>query len=186
MAKYGGISNTPEGIKAKYMEFQVALMKLPKIDLKADDAPQMLSDHLMTFISICIEYDQLPSQANYALSLHISRQALQRHLNGHTNIKPAVYDQLHEANNMLGAVIEDNMLSGASNVVGSIFIAKNNFGYKEQSEQIITHQRQALTAEELVKIANSLPEVIDVDFTEVGDPKGIEQKNDEYEAGTAM
>lgn len=163
--------------KSNYMEFQMALMKLPKIDLYADNAAELLKDHLQKYIEICTEHGQLPSQANYALSLHMSRTELQRYLRGGSSVSDNVYNQLHEANNLLGAVLEDNMLSGTSHVVGSIFVAKNNFGYKDQSEQIIVHQHQALSAEELKQIASNLPDVIDVDYTEVREQ--IEEKSDE-------
>lgn len=164
--------------KTDYMGFQMALMAIPKIDLYAVDAADKLQDHLINFMKICEEHGQLPTQANYALSLHISRHELQRLLRGSANITDDVFAELHEANNMLGAVLEDNMLNGTNNVVGSIFVAKNNFGYRDQTEQIVVHQHQSLSAEQLKQLANNLPDVIDGEFEVVKDPEQIEVKDE--------
>lgn len=165
--KYGG--NQKEGDNAKYMLFLADLTALPKIDLKEKDAEEKLHEHIRKYIQICADHDMRMGQANFALSLHLSRQQLQRHLAGVTKIPPEVFELLHLVNNMMATGIEDGLLTGTINVVGGIYISKNNYGYKDQTEQLIIHEDKRLSAEELKALADNLPDVIEGEYKEIGE-----------------
>lgn len=179
MSKYNS-GTAKEGDNARAALFLATLASMPKIDLYADNAARKLKRHCDKFMETCAEFDFRPGMANFAVSLHMSRVALRNRIEGIGQpLKSDVHDVLMDMFNILTAVNEDGMLTGASNVVGSIFIAKNNFGYKDQNEQIVVHKNTTLTAEELKALADNLPEVIDADYKEVVPELTDENKQEE-------
>ena len=180
--KYGG--QPDEGHWKKYMSFQAEIVALSptKFDLYAPDAAEKLRTLISRFLQICSDYDMMITQANFALALSISRQALQRHLSGSTRISAEVLEILQSVNNMCATAVEDSLLAGTINVVGGIFIGKNNFGYRDATEQIITHREQIMDSSELKKLADNLPDVIDGDYTEIPPASQIEENNNDEPA----
>lgn len=172
---YGG-SYKKDGDNTKYLNFLADLMLIPKLDLYNCTVEDM-EHHIQRYLEVTAEHDQRVSLANFALSLHIAVPTLRNHINRKTRMKEDVWEKMMEIYAILNASLEDGMLSGTSNVVGSIFLAKNNFGYKDQTEQIIVHEDKRLTAEELKALADNLPDVVDADYSEITD-KQITDKSD--------
>ena len=176
---YGGYRK--DGDNTRYLEFLADLMLIPKIDLYNCTGADV-RNHMLKYLEVTAKHDQRVSLANFALSLHISVPQLYRHFKHATKITEDVYDGLMEIYSVLNASLEDGMLSGTSNVVGSIFLAKNNFGYKDETQQLIVHEDRRLTAEELKAIAESLPPVVDADYSEITD-KQIADKEGKSDDG---
>lgn len=175
MSKYGG-TYLKEGDNTAYMLYLADIMAMPKIDLKKC-TPEELNEHTQEYLRISSEHDQKIGLSNFALSLKLTREQLKKFLERRFYIADDVYEVLMLVNAMLGTALEDGMISGSSNVVGSIFIGKNNFNYKDQSEQVVVHEDRRLSAEELKQIADSLPDVIDGEFTVVKEPEKIGETN---------
>ena len=171
MSKYGG-TYLKEGDNTAYMLYLADIMAMPKIDIKHCTAEE-LSNHTQEYLRITSEHDMRIGLSNYALSLKLTRDQLKKVLERRTYVSDDVYETLMLVNAMLGTALEDGMLSGSSNVVGSIFVGKNNFGYKDQTEQVVVHEDHRLSAEELKRIAENLPDVIDGEFSVIKDAEKI-------------
>ena len=61
--------------------------------------------------------------------------------------------------------MEDYLLNGQINPVAGIFLMKNNFNYKDQTEVVQTTNTETTRPDELI----SKYDIIDVDFTEKTD-----------------
>lgn len=180
-ANYGG-AYRKDGDNTKYLNFLADMMLLPKIDLYTC-TPEDVDEHIKRYLEVTANHDQRVSFANFALSLKISVAQLHNHINKKTRVSDAVHDRLMLIYSLLTASLEDGMISGSANTVASIFLAKNNFGYKDQTEQLIIHDDRKLTAEELKALAESLPEVVDADYYLVNDHKEITDKGVDAEDG---
>lgn len=104
---------------------------LPKIN--TDDAEAIVR-RTTEYFAICVEQNIKPNSAGLALSLGISRSTLFKWRDGKTKKPVEVVDALVQAMNLLTALHEDNMQEGRMNPVTGIFLAKANYGFKDNPE----------------------------------------------------
>lgn len=130
------------GENAKMINYTIALSGLPKIDY--NDITQV-KNRIHEFYSISAEYDYKLTVAALALSFGINRITLFNWLTGKTetvknreclNAIKAVYDTINTQYELL-------MNNGKINPVSGIFLMKNNLGYKDTTDHIITANNES-------------------------------------------
>ena len=151
----------PEGLKATD-NVNFTLHNLDIVALKPIDARLCSEDQLQRrcfeYLEICLRNDMKPSLAGLALALNISRQTLQNYITGASQIPKENEAVLRKFSTFLNALLEDYIQNGKMNPVSAIFIAKNNFGYKDAQEYIVNNQTQEASPESLIEEANLLLE----------------------------
>ena len=151
----------PEGENTKYTTFALAIMQLPKIDIKN---PEQLGTRLTDYFKICADHDMKPAVAAMALALGMDRRRLweiktnQPGIN--TSIPQECKDIIKMAYDSLEVLWEGYMTSGKINPVSGIFLGKNNFGYQDKQEYVVTPNQMATEADPDVIAAkyDELPE----------------------------
>ena len=156
----------------RVIQFTKALMMLDKCDLSDPDAIQ---DRFYDYLDLCDEWGMRPAVASYAASIGLSRQRLwdvTRHDYEQTTIGGVKVTRISlslikKHYNFLELVLENLMMTDKGNPVKYFFLAKNHFGYKDQSEHINVNidERPALpNPEELAaKYAAQLGEPVEVE-----------------------
>ena len=133
----------PEGENNKYTRFAMAVMALPKIDIQN---PDELSTRLMDYFALCAEHDMKPAVAAMALAFGLDRRRLweiKTDQQKQPNIPQECKDIIKMAYNSLEVLWEGYMTSGKINPVSGIFLGKNNFGYQDKQEYVVTPNTMA-------------------------------------------
>lgn len=138
----GGKNNTPNvqpldlepGDNTKYLRHALATKNMPPIDIS--DVNQV-NERLEWYFRHCAEDDMKPTVTGFCNSLGISRVTLINWKNGiyRSDSHQAV---ILKAYGLLEELWEHYMQNGKMNPVSAIFLAKNNFGYKDQQDVVVT------------------------------------------------
>lgn len=135
--------NVESGDNAKYIRLGMEIMMMPKIDL--DDAPAV-QERLREYFAIYTKYDTKPTVAGMASALGISRQELwaianDKPLDGTgrlSKLNRFTTDSIKKAYTFLAQLWEIYMQNGKINPVSGIFLGKNNYGYSDKTEYVVT------------------------------------------------
>ena len=133
-----------EGDNTKYLMLNIELMNMPDIDLKDPDAvKQRVNDYFVLYA----ENDMKPTVAGLAMALGMDRRRLweiktDNYRNGSTKLPPSVTDTIKKAYHLMENLWESYMNSGKINPVSGIFLGKNNFGYQDKTEYVVTPNTQ--------------------------------------------
>lgn len=132
------------GDNAKFMKVNLVLFNMPDIDMEdVGEVTQRLNEFFMLYA----QNDMKPTVAGMALSLNgMSRQTLSAIAHdmptGSTGYKSAlprpVTDLIKKAYKMMENMWESYMNSGKVNPVAGIFLGKNNYGYQDKTEYVLT------------------------------------------------
>lgn len=136
-----------EGDNAKFMKVNIALFNMQKIDLTDLDA---VVARLNEYFMLYAENDMKPTVVGMAIALGWSRQQLwavthDQPLGGRGNyctLPQDVTDTIKKAYFMMENMWENYMNSGKINPVSGIFLGKNNFGYQDKTEYVLTPNTQ--------------------------------------------
>lgn len=127
--------HTEPGDNRKYIQHSLRLAELPKLNLTSvEEVTQRIKD----YFTICAEDDMKPSVAGLALAMDIDRRYLWEIREGRKGKNPAVADTLKKAMKILDLQMVDYMQNGKINPVSGIFLMKNNFGYADKQEVVLT------------------------------------------------
>ena len=136
--------NLDAGDNAKFLSVNMELFNMPNIDMRnAAEVQQRLSDYFALYANA----DMKPTVAGMAMALNgMSRQTLWAIThnapvggNGYeTSLPPSVADLIKKAYFLLENLWESYMNSGKVNPVAGIFLGKNNYGYQDKTEHVIT------------------------------------------------
>ena len=126
---------TEPGDNRKYILHSLRLADLGKVDLTSTEE---VAQRITTYFEICAEDDMKPSVAGLALSLDIDRTYLWEIRVGRKGKNPEVADTLKKAMQILDLQMVDYMQNGKINPVSGIFLMKNNFGYQDKQEVVVT------------------------------------------------
>lgn len=124
-----------EGENSKYLAHAIEIFNLPKVDL--NDAEQVKS-RIVEYLNICLRNDMRPNIEGVSNALACSRQYLWEISNGKTNKCREVVDTIKKVQYMLTQQMADFMQNGKINPVAAIFLMKNNMGYKDEQEIIVS------------------------------------------------
>ena len=119
---------------AAITNFNVMLMEQPAID--NNDITQVEA-RIVWYLKTCIENDIRPGVAGLCLALGIDRTTWFRW--GAGNYREPTYKELAlKTKAVMESIMEQYMLQGKINPASGIFLLKNNFGYADTSEVVIT------------------------------------------------
>lgn len=119
------------------LQYSVALSRLPKIDYNS--LPQV-QNRIDTFFAISEEFDIKPAVASLALSLGIDRATLFNWLTRRTQTikSQECFDAIKTAYNLINSQYEIYMNTGKINPVAGIFLMKNNMGYQDTTNYVVS------------------------------------------------
>ena len=128
---------TKPGENTRFLTHDLKLMHLPSIDM--NELPSV-STRVEEYFNICADDDIKPSIASLALAFHVSRFVLFDWINGRnktiTNID--CIHTLKNAYDIINSYYEHLMNNGRINPVSGIFLMKNNLGYKDQTDYVLS------------------------------------------------
>ena len=134
--------NVQPGDNAKYLLVSMKLAALPKVDLHDVEAVQK---RLEEYFAIQAENDMKPTVAGMGLALGVDRRRLWEiktgaKMGGNTSydLPTATLDSIKRAYEIMENLWENYMQNGKINPVSGIFLGKNNFGYQDKTEYVVT------------------------------------------------
>lgn len=139
------------GDNRKYLQHTMRMWDWPEVDMRE---PEQVSERIRQYFGICIEDDMKPSVAGMACAFGVDRKTIWAWANGVDSayIPPQSRNYIKKAYQNLNAQMEDYMQNGKINPVAGIFLMKNNMGYQDKQEVVLTPNNQlgeAASAEEL-------------------------------------
>lgn len=130
------------GDNTKYLTLGMELFNLPAIDLRE---PEQVSNRLNEYFEIHSRYDMKPTVAGMGMALGLDRRRLYEIKTGnyHTSkslseLPTATTVAIKKAYEYMELLWENYMQNGKINPVSGIFLGKNNFGYQDKQEHVIT------------------------------------------------
>lgn len=149
---------TEPGDTAKYLSVTLQIANLPDIDITD---PEQVSDRINEYFNIQIAADLKPTVTGLAMALGLNRQELWMIKTGNfgntrgklTRLPQGVTNSIKKAYDTMGILWENYMQNGKINPVSGIFLGKNNFGYRDQTEYVVTPntQKDEIDAESIRK-----------------------------------
>lgn len=130
---WSGNENLKPGDNTRYLRHALATMNLPPIDI-AD--PKQVEERILWYFSHCASDDMKPTVSGMANALGVSRDTLWDWSKGNNRVLTH-RDLIKRAYQALSELWEDYMLNGKINPVAGIFIGKNHFGYRDQTEVVL-------------------------------------------------
>ena len=131
-----------QGDNAKYLTLGMKLFSLPPIDLKD---PEQVNNRLMEFFQIHVEADMKPTVSGMGMALGLDRRRLWEIKTGNYGTQKALAelptltkDSIKKAYEYMEILWENYMQNGKINPVSGIFLGKNNFGYQDKVEHVLT------------------------------------------------
>ena len=135
--------NLEEGDNAKFLGVNIALFNMSKIDMHD---PMAVQERLKEFFALYAENDMKPTVAGMAMALGMDRRRLweiKSDVQGRNESLPGeVRDYIKKAYSLMENLWESYMNSGKINPVSGIFLGKNNFGYQDKQEMVLTPNTQ--------------------------------------------
>ena len=135
-----------EGDNNKFTSMGLWLMNLPKIDVHD---PEAVQKRLNDYFGYMASQDAKPTVAGMAMALGMDRRRLWEIKTGAqtTNrwiedLPNEVKDSIKKAYSLMEYLWENYMVNGKINPVTGIFLGKNNFGYQDKQEMVLTPNTQ--------------------------------------------
>lgn len=134
--------NLEAGDNTKYLTLGRELFNLPTIDLQD---PKQVVDRLDEFFEIHARYDMKPTVAGMGMALGLDRRRLWEIKTGNfgtqrklAELPTQTMDSIKKAYEYMEILWENYMQNGKINPVSGIFLGKNNFGYQDKTEYVVT------------------------------------------------
>lgn len=135
------------GDNTKFLTLNMELFNLEKIDLHDEEA---VTKRLQEYFGIYAKYDVKPTVAGMAMALGMNRRTLIAIVNdyatGGAGYKTALPQEvalvIKKAHYLLENLWENYSTNGKLNPVMAIFLGKNNFGYQDKTEYVLTPNTQ--------------------------------------------
>lgn len=131
-----------------YIRKNLEIANLPEIDLT--DAEQV-QERINQYFEIEAKYGNKPTVAGLAMSLNgMNRRRLNEIVTGNfgntrgitTTLPKTVTHLIKKAHQLMEQLWEDYMQNGKINPVSGIFLGKNNYGYQDKTEYVVTPNSQ--------------------------------------------
>lgn len=130
-----------EGDNRKYMSIGLELYNMDKVDLHD---PKAVKERIAEYFRLYAEADTKPTVTGLGMALGVDRRRLWEIASGNYRDKTQAslpkesQDAIKKAYDFLGQLWENYMQNGKINPVSGIFLGKNNFGYQDKQEVVIT------------------------------------------------
>lgn len=140
--------NLEDGDNAKFMDVQIALLNMPDIDM---NSVEEVHQRILDYFSLYASHDMKPTVVGLGLALNgMDRRRLWEIKVGANvgsstrplDLPPGVVDAIKKAYKILENLWETYMNSGKMNPVSGIFLGKNNYGYQDKTEYVLTPNQQ--------------------------------------------
>ena len=134
--------NVEAGDNTKYVLLGAKLFNLPSIDL---NDPQQVNDRLNEFFKIHADADMKPTVSGMGMALGLDRRRLYEIKTGNYHTSKGLSElptlttvAIKKAYEYMEILWENYMQNGKINPVSGIFLGKNNFGYQDKTEYVVT------------------------------------------------
>ena len=134
------------GDNTKYVLLGAKLFNLPPIDLKD---PEQVNERLNEFFQIHADADMKPTVSGMGMALGLDRRRLWEIKTGNfgtqkslSELPTLTKDSIKRAYEYMEILWENYMQNGKINPVSGIFLGKNNFGYQDKTEYVLTPNSQ--------------------------------------------
>lgn len=131
-----------EGDNRKYMSIGLELYNMDKVDLHD---PVAVKERIAEYFRLYGEADTKPTVTGLGMALGVDRRRLWEIASGATKGRGDIdtlpsesRDAIKRAYDFLGNLWENYMQNGKINPVSGIFLGKNNFGYQDKQDVVIT------------------------------------------------
>ena len=147
--------NLEDGDNTKYLSVSIHLMNMPKVDL---NKPEDVSARLTEYFQLHADNDMKPTVMGMAMALGLDRRRLWEIrtdvADRNQDLPTLTRDFIKNAYKTMENLWENYMQNNKINVVAGIFLGKNNFGYQDKQEHVITpntHSDSDYSAEDIRK-----------------------------------
>ena len=131
------------GDNTKFLQLNMELFNMEKIDLHDEEA---VAERLNEYFALYAKYDTKPTVAGMAMALGMNRRTLIAIVNDYatggagykTALPQEVALHIKKAHYLLENLWENYATNGKINPVTAIFLGKNNFGYQDKTEYVVT------------------------------------------------
>lgn len=133
-----------DGDNTKFMTVQMALLNMPDIDMNDVEEVQA---RLNEYFALYAQYDMKPTVAGMAIALNghnrqwlyaVTHDVASGGAGYKIALPPSVAVLIKKAYFLLENLWESYMNSGKVNPVAGIFLGKNNYGYQDKTEYVVT------------------------------------------------
>lgn len=147
--------DTEAGDNTKYLSHALAVRSMPPIEI-AD--PVQVQNRINEYFALCVQNDMKPSATGFRNALRVAKSTLWEWRQG--NYRKGTHQAIIcEAYDVLEALWEDYMQNGKINPVSGIFLGKNNFGYQDKQEYVLTpNQKETVDPSTIEAKYKELPE----------------------------
>lgn len=150
---------TEPGDNSKFLSHALAIRNMPEIDTSD---PVQVQQRISDYFALCTQNDVKPTVKGFLNSLRVAKSTLWEWKQG--NYRAGTHQQIIcEAYDILEALWEDYMMNGKINPVSGIFLGKNNFGYADKQEYILTPNQQQITPDDIKAISSKYEELPEAD-----------------------
>ena len=126
--------NIKPGENARFVRFAMASWNLPPIDISD---PKQVENRIGEYFQHCSDNDRRPQIVGLCNWLGISRDTLNKWVNGETRNSTHT-DIIKKAYNVMEEMWSDYMQYGKISPPTAIFLAKNWYGYKDVADVVVT------------------------------------------------
>ena len=131
--------NLEAGDNTKYLAVSIQLMNMPKVDLHK---PEDVATRLTEYFQLHADNDMKPTVMGMAMALGLDRRRLWEIRtdvdNRNQDLPTMTRDYIKNAYKTMENLWENYMQNNKINVVAGIFLGKNNFGYQDKTEYVVT------------------------------------------------
>lgn len=165
----------PEDKKIENANYIVHTLRIQSLDpINRGDA-LAVRNRTIDYLTLCASDGVKPNLTGYALALGTNRAGLKA-MFADRRVDKAAYEELDRGMSMIENIMLELMLDQKINVVSAIFLLKNHFDYKDQSDVNVRAERvETIDTHELeAKYAS----VIDIDDADDGEEAHLIADND--------
>ena len=153
-----GLENVQPGDNSKFIAHALRVQAMPPIDYSD---PVQVERRIGEYFQLCFENDMKPSATGFRMAIGVSKQTISSWRSGEYR-EGTHQEVIIRGYNMLEALWEDYMQNGKINPVAGIFLGKNNWGYRDQQDVVVTPNTQIETID-VATIEEKYAELPDVE-----------------------
>jgi len=138
------------------IDHALRLHELPRVDLNDQKA---VHKRINQYFEMCRDDGATPSLPSLSVALGITKNVYLNIENGRNKTAPQwLRAELEAAKTLLNALTEQSMLDGSMQAIPGIFVLKNNYGYRDQQDIVLTpgQQEEDIPEADLIAEANLL------------------------------
>lgn len=156
----------PEEKKLENANYIVHTLKIQSLDPVNRGDAVAVRNRTVDYLTLCATDGVKPNLTGYALALGTNRAGLKA-MFADRRVDKAAYEELDRGMTMIENIMLELMLDQKINVVSAIFLLKNHFDYKDQSDVNVRAER--IETIDTTELQAKYASVIDIDTLDGGD-----------------